>query len=49
MPLYGGGTLMSSFRQIHTVQFLVDGNGIDTLTGHVDLAGPISPQRDWLC
>ncbi len=47
--VYGGvGTLMSSFRQIHTVQFLDDGNGIDTLTGHVDLASPIAPQRDWL-
>ncbi len=42
------GTLTSSFPQIRAVQFLVDGNGVDTLTGHFDLAGPISPHRDWL-
>ena len=42
------GTLTSSFPQIRAVQFLVDGNGVDTLTGHFDLAGPIAPHRDWL-
>lgn len=42
------GTLTTSFPQIRAVQFLVNGSGVDTLTGHFDLAGPISPHGDWL-
>ena len=42
------GTLTASFPQIRAVQFLVDGTGMDTLTGHFDLAGPVSPHGDWL-
>ena len=42
------GTLTTSFPQIRAVQFLVNGSGVDTLTGHFDLAGPVSPHGDWL-
>ena len=49
LAVYGVvGTLTRSFPQIRAVQFLVDGRGVDTLTGHFDLTGPVSPHRDWL-
>ena len=42
------GTLTASFPQIRAVQFLIDGSGVDTLTGHFDLAEPVPPHGDWL-
>jgi spore germination protein GerM len=41
-------TLTSSFPNIRSVQFLVDGEPVDSLTGHVDLSGPIRPLADWV-
>lgn len=42
------GTLTASFPNISAVQFLVDGQPIDTLVGHLDLSQPIKPLSDWL-
>ena len=41
-------TLTGSFPNIRSVQFLVDGEPVDTLTGHVDLSRPVEPLRDWV-
>lgn len=41
-------TLTSSFPNIRAVQFLVDGEPVDTLNGHVDLSRPVEPLRDWV-
>lgn len=42
------GTLTASFPQISAVQFLVSGQPVDTLTGHVDLSRPVEPLADWV-
>jgi spore germination protein GerM len=40
-------TLTGSFPNIHSVQFLVNGEPVDTLNGHVDLSRPVEPLSDW--
>lgn len=42
------GTLTSSFPNISAVQFLVDGQPVDTLVGHIDLSQPVKPLADWV-
>lgn len=41
-------TLTSSFPNIRAVQFLINGEDVDTLNGHIDLSRPIEPLRDWV-
>lgn len=41
-------TLTSSFPNIRAVQLLVDGEPVDTLTGHVDTATPLGPWTGWI-
>jgi len=41
-------TLTSSFPNIRSVQFLVSGEPIDTLAGHIDLSRPVEPLADWV-
>lgn len=40
-------TLTTSFPQIQAVQILVEGQEVETLTGHVDLSRPIRRSADW--
>lgn len=40
-------TLTTSFPQILAVQILVEGQEVETLTGHVDLSRPIPRSADW--
>jgi len=48
MFVYGiVGTLTSSVPTVSAVQFLVDGQPVDTLTGHTSLADPVEPLSDW--
>ena len=49
MAVYGIiGTLTSTFPEIRLVQILVEGNPVETLTGHLDLSTPLGPLSDWL-
>jgi len=41
-------TVMESFPEIFAVQFLVEGELIETLAGHVDLSRPLIPSADWV-
>ena len=41
-------TLTESFPEIFAVQFLVEGEQIETLAGHVDLSHPLQPSADWV-
>lgn len=41
-------TLTESFPEIVAVQFLVEGHGIETLAGHVDLSRPVLPSDEWV-
>ncbi len=41
-------TLTESFPEIFAVQFLVEGERIETLAGHVDLSRPLIPSADWV-
>jgi hypothetical protein len=41
-------TLTESFPEIVAVQFLVEGNWIETLAGHVDLSSPLLPSDEWV-
>ena len=41
-------TLTESFPEIFAVQFLVEGEQIETLAGHVDLSRPLQPSADWV-
>ncbi len=41
-------TLTESFPEIVAVQFLVEGEQIETLAGHVDLSRPLLPSADWV-
>ncbi|MCH7825904.1 MAG: GerMN domain-containing protein [Acidobacteria bacterium] len=41
-------TLTESFPEIFAVQFLVEGEQIETLAGHVDLSRPLLPSADWV-
>ncbi len=48
MFVYGiVGTLTSSVAAVGSVQFLVEGQPVDTLTGHTDLSVPVEPLSDW--
>ncbi len=48
MFVYGiVGTLTSSVPAVGAVQFLVNGQPVDTLTGHTSLAVPVEPLSDW--
>lgn len=48
MFVYGiVGTLTSSVPAVGAVQFLVDGQPVDTLTGHTYLSEPVEPLSDW--
>ena len=48
MFVYGiVGTLTSSVPTVGSVQFLVAGQPVDTLTGHITLSAPITPLSDW--
>ncbi len=40
-------TLTESFPEILAVQFLIEGRGVDTLAGHVDLSVPLLPSDEW--
>lgn len=42
------GTLTASFPEINKVQFLIAGQPVDTMTGHLDLSLPLGPLADWL-
>jgi germination protein M len=41
-------TLTESFPEIFAVQFLLEGEQIETLAGHVDLSQPLRPSEDWV-
>ncbi|MEE3273942.1 MAG: GerMN domain-containing protein [Acidobacteriota bacterium] len=41
-------TLTESFPEIFAVQFLVEGEQLETLAGHVDLSHPLQPSADWV-
>ena len=41
-------TLTESFPEIFAVQFLIEGEQIETLAGHVDLSHPLQPSADWV-
>ncbi len=41
-------TLTESFPEVFAVQFLVEGEQIETLAGHVDLSRPLLPSADWV-
>jgi len=41
-------TLTESFPEIVAVQFLVEGEQVETLAGHVDLSRPLLPSADWV-
>ncbi len=48
MFVYGiVGTLTSSIPSVGAVVFLIDGESIDTINGHADLAAPVEPISDW--
>ena len=48
MFVYGiVGTLTSSVPTVGSVQFLVAGQPVDTLTGHTTLSAPVTPLTDW--
>lgn len=40
-------TMAENLREITEVQILVEGQEIETLAGHVDLARPLLPERKW--
>lgn len=42
------GTLAGSFPEIAAVQFLVEGQPVESFTGHLDLTLPIARSSDWL-
>ena len=41
-------TLTESFPEIFAVQFLIDGEPVESLAGHVDLSRPLTPSEDWV-
>lgn len=41
-------TLTESFPEIRAVQILLDHREVDTLTGHVDTSGPLTPSSEWV-
>lgn len=41
-------TVVISFPEVFAVQLLVEGDWIETLTGHVDLAAPLVPSNEWV-
>lgn len=41
-------TLTVSFPEIVAVQFLLDGERMETLAGHVDLSRPLLPSNEWV-
>ena len=41
------GTLTSSVPSVASVQFLVGGQPVETLTGHTYLLEPVKPLSDW--
>jgi hypothetical protein len=41
-------TVTESFPEIVAVQFLLEGEPMDTLAGHIDLSRPLLPSRDWV-
>lgn len=41
-------TVTASFPEIRAVQILVGGQQVDTLLGHLDLARPLLPSREWV-
>jgi spore germination protein GerM len=48
MFVYGiVGTLTSSIPSVGAVQFLINGESIDTINGHTDLNAPVEPISDW--
>jgi spore germination protein GerM len=48
MFVYGiVGTLTSSIPSVGAVQFLINGESIDTINGHADLNAPVEPISDW--
>ena len=41
-------TLTMNFKQVERVQILVDGEGVETLVGHLDLEQPLTRDNRWL-
>jgi hypothetical protein len=41
-------TMAENFLDIVTVQILVEGEEIETLAGHVDMAKPLLPEKKWM-
>ena len=41
-------TMAENFRDIVKVQILVEGEEMETLAGHVDLAKPLLPEKKWM-
>jgi len=45
MTVYSVVNTLALFPDIEQVKFLVEGEEVETLTGHLDMSGPLEP--DW--